>query len=131
MNNSPISVLYANNQDGGADPRMTWLDLPATKTELDRAMKRIGFPDTTRAHARAVKYRTSLEGLAEHLMINPSIGYLNRLAECLSGMNRAALRRFTLFLHTEQANSFSLILQHAERLSAGHARRRPAPAPGR
>ena len=131
MNKSPISVLYANSRDGDTDPRMTWLDLPATKTEIDRAMKKIGFPDTTHASARAIRYKTDLAGLAEHIMINPGIEYLNRLAVCLSVMNRSALRRFTLFLRTEDANSFTSILRRVQHLTAGRERRRQAPTLGR
>ena len=131
MNKSPISVMYANNQDGNADPRVTWLDLPATPAEIDRAMKKIGFPDSTHADARAVRYKTDLAGLADHLTINPGIEYLNRLAACLTKMNRATLRRFTLFLRTEQANSFLAILRYADHLTVGRQQRRQAPTPGR
>lgn len=131
MNKSPISVLYSNNQDWEGESRVTWLDLPATRVGMDRAMKKLGFPDAANADARPVRYKTSLAGLAEHLMTNPNIEQLNRLAACLVGMNRAALRRFTLFLRTEQANDFSAILQHAEHLTAARSLRRQAPAPGR
>ena len=143
MNKHPISVLCVNNQDGGAEPRMTWLDLPATQAGLERAMLRIGlvavpshskeieFPDAAGANARIIRYKTSLDGLDGHLIRHPDISHLNRLAECLESMNRAALRRFTLFLHTERANSFEAILLYAEHLTTGRGRRRQAPAPGR
>jgi len=110
---------------------MTWLDLPATKTELDRAMKRIGFPDTTHAGARAIRYKTEIVGLAEHLIPNPGIDYLNRLAACLAVMNRAALRRFTLFLRTEEASGFVPVLRCAKQLTTGRGHRRQTPTPGR
>jgi len=131
VNNSPISVLYVNSQDGNADPRTIWLDLPATKTAMDRAMKKIGFPDSTHTGASAVRYKTDIPGLAEHLTINPSFEYLNRLAASLSVMNRPALRRFALYLRTEDANNFLVILQRAQHLTEGRKRRRQAPAPGR
>ena len=131
MNKSPISILYVNNQDGSADPRMIWLDLPATQAALDRAMKKIGFPDAANADVRITRYKTNLAELSGHLVRHPDISHLNRLAECLSGMNRAALQRFTLFLRTSEASGYAPVLQCAEQLVTTCKRRRQAPAPGR